>query len=85
MALLRWREKEARLLFLMAVIPQRMFYDQLSLLIIPRSVGEMIFLTLMSWLGVMGWLFVGAGWQRWMVVSIYLPSLLLVMRGYRGR
>jgi hypothetical protein len=42
LALLRWRRPEGRLLLVMSCIPQKMmFYDQLPLLLIPRSKREM--------------------------------------------
>ena len=83
LALLRWRHKEARLLLLMSVMPQRMFYDQLSLWFIPRSLRQMLVLTLASWIGVYVWLFVGSGWAHWVVVSLYLPALVMVLQSER--
>ena len=80
LALLRWRHKEARLLLLMSLMPQRAFYDQLSLWFIPRSKREMLVLTLASWIGVYSWLIVGSNWPAWVVVSIYLPALVMVLQ-----
>ncbi len=47
---LRWRDKRARLLLAMALVPQRLWYDQLLLFLIPRSFGEQGLLVAFSWL-----------------------------------
>lgn len=83
LALLRYRERDARLLLLMAIAPQRWFYDMLILWLIPKSRREFVFTALLSW---------GAGIWRWYhqpaniaqvgrvsVIFIYLPMLLVVL------
>lgn len=83
LALLRYRERDARLLFLMAIAPQRWFYDMLILWLIPKSRREIVLTAFFSW---------GAGIWRWYhqpisitqvgrasVFFIYLPMLLVVL------
>lgn len=49
LAALRWREPEARLLLVMACVPQKLlFYDQLPLLLIPKSLRTMQVVVLIS-------------------------------------
>ena len=85
LSLLRWREKNARLLLLMSLMPQRMFYDQLLLWFIPRSVLEICIVTLASWGGALFGLRLVGNWQNWIVISMYLPSLVLVLWHGRSR
>lgn len=85
LAALRWRDPRARHLTLMACMPQHRFlYDGLLLWTLPRSLGEMLFLTWASWLA-----FLAAktfcdflSWGEVLtLVGIYIPSLILVFRG----
>lgn len=82
LAALRYREKDARFLLLMALFPQRWAYDALCLWLIPRTRREIIFTAGLSW--------VVAIWRwnhsphiveigRWIVLFIYLPMLVLVL------
>jgi hypothetical protein len=83
LALLRYRERDALLLFLMALMPQRWFYDSLILWLIPKTRREILGTVATSWaVGV--WRFyhypqdhVQAG--RWMVLFFYLPMLAVVL------
>lgn len=90
LALLRWRAPEARLLVLMALVPQRLwFYDQLPLWLIARTWWQGLFLSALSWIGYAGWRMSPNpyGWVGsspatapiWVVCFIYLPALLLVL------
>jgi hypothetical protein len=87
LALLRYREREARLLFLMAIVPQRWFYDMFILWLIPKSRREFVLTAFCSW---------GAGIWRWYhqpasitevgrasVIFMYLPMLMVVL--FRSR
>jgi hypothetical protein len=56
LALLRYRERDAWLLFLAAVMPQRYFFDAFILWLIPKSRREIIWTVFFSW---------GAGIWRW--------------------
>lgn len=89
LALLRWRAPEARLLIVMACVPQTLvFYDQLPLLLIPRTARELQVATVCSQLG-----FLAAQWQiahsstwgpivsiPWCMASCYLPALIILLR-----
>lgn len=81
LSLLRWQESDARLLFFMSLVPQRMFYDQLPLFLIPKTSKQMTLLLGFSWLGALIFLFTGA-WAWSQTVFIYLPLLGLVLRPY---
>jgi hypothetical protein len=83
LALLRYRERDARLLLLMAVVPQRWFYDMLILWLIPKSRREILATVFFSW---------GAGLWRWYhiphsftevgrcaIIFLYLPMLVVVL------
>ncbi|MBA3530834.1 MAG: hypothetical protein H0T73_02780 [Ardenticatenales bacterium] len=80
-ALLRWRDYEGRLLFFMALLPKRVFYDQLALWMIPRNAVEMALLTVASWVGYIAW-FASQDWENrsaWMVGALYLPALAVLL------
>ncbi|MFL5574576.1 MAG: hypothetical protein ACJ79S_01175 [Gemmatimonadaceae bacterium] len=88
LALLRWRTREARLLLVMACVPQVLyFYDQLLLWLVPRTWRQMLALSGASWVGVVGWWAVrprsGGGLDAagaWVIGLVYIPTLLLVLR-----
>jgi hypothetical protein len=86
LALLRWRERRAWLLALMALMPQRIVYDQLPLLLVASNWRESVFLVATSWLtlpGLLyfgGWKYLAGGWQLWIVATMYVPPLLVVLR-----
>ncbi len=87
LALLRWRSSDARLLFLMAAMPQRWFYDQLILYVIPKSWREMSITVFLSWaVGVWRWYHIPHSFTqvgRWSVIFMYLPLLVVVLlRGH---
>lgn len=90
LALLRWRRREAWLLLLMALMPQRVAYDQLPLLLVSSNWRELLFLVSMSWLTLPallhfgGWTILPGGWQRWIIATLYLPALLVVMRSRKS-
>ena len=83
LALLRYRDRDALLLFFMAVMPQRWFYDTLILWLIPRSRRTIIWTVFLSWVpGIWRWYhtphtYVQVG--RWTVCFIYLPMLVVVL------
>jgi hypothetical protein len=83
LALLRYRERDARLLFLMAAVPQRWLYDPLILWLIPKSRRELVYTVGLSWLaGIWRWYnhphtFTQIG--RVIVLSMYLPMLVVVL------
>ncbi len=83
LALFRYRERDAVLLLLTALMPQRWFFDSLILWLIPRSRREILATAILSWgAGIWRWYhiphsFTQAG--RWAVLWIYLPMLLVVL------
>lgn len=85
-ALLRWRDRRAWLLVLMALMPQRVVYDQLPLLLVASNWRELAFLVPLSWLTMPallyfgGWKFLPGGWPTWILATLYLPALLVVLR-----
>jgi len=91
LALLRWRRPEARLLAVMACLPQTMlFYDQLPLMLVAKNRQQALSMTLVSWLPVflVEWLHgvIAAerqtlmAWNAPVIVAIYyLPALALIL------
>lgn len=88
LAVLRWRRPEARLLLVMACVPQLLFWaDQLPLFLVPRTKGEMKALVLWSALSFFVWYIWFAPYPAYLfsrepfvLCSIYLPCLILVLR-----
>ncbi len=88
LALLRWRRPEARLLIVMACVPQLLFfYDQLPLMLVPSSRRESYALIIPSSVAFLIWLIVGhestsgpriAEWC--VMLSLYIPCLIMVLR-----
>jgi hypothetical protein len=87
LALLRWRTRRAWLLLLMALMPQRVIYDQLPLLLVASTWRQLLFLVLVSWSTVPallhfgGWNSVPGGWQTWILATLYVPALFVVLLG----
>ena len=83
LALVGYRDKDAWLLFLAALMPQRWFFDTLTLWIIPKSRRELIWTASFSWgAGIWRWYHVPKSFAEvgtWTVVFIYLPMLGLVL------
>lgn len=83
LALLRWRERDARLLLLMAVAPQRWFYDMLILWFIPKSRRDVLATVVISWgAGIWRWYHIPHSFTqvgRWCVLFFYLPMLAVLL------
>lgn len=83
LALLRYRERDARLLLLMALMPQRWFYDALTLWLIPKSRREILGTVACSWVvGIWRWYHYPQGHLqvgRWIILFMYLPMLVVVL------
>jgi hypothetical protein len=85
LSLLRWRRPEARLVGVMALMPQNLyFYDQLPLLLVARTGREAFALTLTSWVAWAGMKvqcgaepFCGAHAEPWILACMYLPAAAL--------
>jgi hypothetical protein len=94
LALWRWKYPEARLLLLMALMPQRLyFYDQLPLLLIATNQRQQIVLVLATWAAFWATVFIGPTWgwpyplpseavdgpAGWIVLFLYGAALILVL------
>ncbi len=88
LALLRWRRPEARLIALMACVPQLPFWaDQLPLALVARSSREVIWSLLGGHLCFIGWFLFAPKvayyvpvMQPYALVGTYLPALIMVLR-----
>lgn len=88
LALWRYRDRDARLLFLSAVLPQRWFYDSFLLWLIPKTRRSILATVAASWvIGIWRWMHIPHTMQqvgRWSVLGFYLPMLVVIlMRGRR--
>ena len=83
LALFRYRHRGAQLLLLLAMMPQRWFYDALTLWLIPRSRRETLFTAVFSWgAGIWRWYHVPHSFNeagRWAVIFLYLPMLIVLL------
>lgn len=85
LGLLRWRRPEARMLVALACVPQvPTFYDQLFLLLIPRTFRESAVTSLLS-VAAYAYLFSRPSLTHertatWILVTVYAPALFLVLR-----
>lgn len=83
LALLRYRDRDARLLFLSALMPQRWFFDSFTLWLIPKSRREIIWTVFFSWgAGIWRWYYIPRSFievGRWTVIFLYLPMLAVVL------
>jgi hypothetical protein len=83
LAALRYRDNDAQLLLLAAIMPQRWFYDMLVLWLIPKTRRELVFTLGLSWVaGVWRWYHYPTSFNqvgRWAVLFIYLPMLAVVL------
>ncbi len=92
-----WRDRDARLLLALCLLPQRLwFYDQLPVWLVIRNWSESLLLVATSWVGYVLWRNLPDGDPRpgtspetagpWVVLAVYLPALLLlVLRRWRQR
>jgi hypothetical protein len=80
LALLRWRDSDARFLLLMAMAPQRVFYDQLLLWLLPRTARQMLTMVGLSWLAYLGAALWPAGSAALAIIFIYGGALALILR-----
>jgi hypothetical protein len=83
LALFRYRNRDAILLFLAAGMPQRWFFDSFILWLIPKSRREILATVFFSWgAGLWRWYHVPHSFTevgRWTVVFLYLPMLIVVL------
>ncbi|MFL5575710.1 MAG: hypothetical protein ACJ79S_07080 [Gemmatimonadaceae bacterium] len=89
--LLRWRRPEARLVLFLACVPQIIaFYDQLLLLLVPRTRRESMLAALLSLVAFQGWLARGglapAEWTGttqawpWIATLLFAPAVVMILR-----
>jgi len=89
LALWRWRDRDARLLFLASVLPQRWFYDSFLLWLIPKTRRAILATVACSWaVGLWRWYHIPRTMQQvglWCVLGFYLPMLVVVLIRPRSR
>jgi hypothetical protein len=83
LALWRWRESDAWLLFLCSIMPQRWFYDAFVLWLIPKTRRAILATVACSWItGLWRWYHNPHTVQtvgRWSILGFYLPMLALIL------
>jgi hypothetical protein len=83
LALLRYRNRDAQLLFFSALMPQRWFFDSFILWLIPQSRREIIWTVFFSWgAGIWRWYHLPSSFTevgRYTVIFLYLPMLAVVL------
>jgi hypothetical protein len=83
LALFRYRERDAWLLLLAALMPQRWFFDAFTLWLIPKSRREFLLTISLSWgAGIWRWYHLPANFTevgRAAVIFLYLPMLAVVI------
>lgn len=81
LSLLAWRDRRAWLILSMAAMPQRVYYDQLPLILVAQNRRQQFFLVCSSWISfVVLWLSpnmaqMPGGCQLWAVLGHYLPAV----------
>jgi hypothetical protein len=83
LALLRYRNRDALLFVLSALMPQRWFFDSFILWLIPQSRREILWTVLFSWgAGIWRWYHIPHSFTdvgRWTVIFLYLPMLVVIL------
>jgi hypothetical protein len=83
LALWRWRDRDAWLLFLACVLPQRWFYDSFILWLIPKTRRSIVATVACSWgVGLWRWYHIPRTMQQvgiWCVLGFYIPMLIVVL------
>jgi hypothetical protein len=83
LALLRYRQRDAWLLFFSAMMPQRWFFDSFILWLIPRSRREILWTVFFSWgAGLLRWYHIPQSFTqvgRWTMIFFFLPMLAVVL------
>jgi hypothetical protein len=84
LSLLAWRDRRAWLIVILALMPQRMVYDQLPILLVAGSRRQLWILILAGWINCAlflhsnGWSYVPWGWQNFLLATLYLPAVAMV-------
>jgi hypothetical protein len=83
LALWRWRDRDARLLFLSCILPQRWFYDSFLLWLIPKTRRSILATVACSWvIGLWRWYHTPRTMHEmglWTILAFYLPMLAIVL------
>ena len=83
LAVLRYRDRDAILLLLVACMPQRWFYDGFLLWLIPKTRRQILWTVFFSWgAGIWRWYHMPHSITqvgRWTVLLLYLPMLVVVL------
>jgi hypothetical protein len=83
LALMRYRERDAWLLLLASLTPQRWFFDSFTLWLIPKSRRQILVTAFFSWgAGIWRWFHQPANFTevgRLAVIFLYLPMLIVVL------
>jgi hypothetical protein len=83
LALLRYRERDAILLLLSALVPQRWFFDSFTLWLIPKTRRQILATVPFSWaVGIWRWYHAPRTMHEvglWTVLGLYLPMLAIVL------
>jgi hypothetical protein len=83
LALWRWRDRDARLLFLLCILPQRWFYDSFLLWLIPKTRRSILATVACSWVvGLWRWYHMPTSMHQvgfWIVLGFFLPMLAIVL------
>jgi hypothetical protein len=84
-SLIAWRDRRAWLLVVLAMMPQRMVYDQLPIMLVAASPRQLWILIAASWINCAiffrsnGWSGVPMGWQNFLLATLYLPAVAMVV------
>jgi len=84
LAAVRWQERRARVLLLMAVLPMRGLYDICLLWLLPRTRQQTAQLTLASWL-MYPLMVIDADITLFVILVLYLPALLMIIWPWMSR
>ncbi|MGH9636448.1 MAG: hypothetical protein ACRD72_16580 [Candidatus Angelobacter sp.] len=83
LALFRYRDRDAQLFLLTALMPQRWFYDTMILWLIPKSRKEILWTAFLSWgAGLWRWYHIPhsvAQVGRWTLLFLYFPMLAVLL------
>jgi hypothetical protein len=85
LSLLAWRDRRAWLIVGLALMPQRMVYDQLPLLLVANTRLQLWILIAASWVNCAlflradSWGDVPLGWQNFLLATLYLPAVAVVV------
>jgi hypothetical protein len=82
-ALWRYRDRDALLLTILSVTPQRWFYDSFALWLIPKTRRSILATVACSWVvGIWRWYHTPSTMQQvgfWSVLGFYVPMLVVVL------